>query len=388
MTHLLRYFLVFLTFLFVAPATDAQTIDAERRRDDIKKRAIKLGVMLPLHQDNNDGRRMVEYYRGVLMACDSLKKKGISTDVYAWNLAENGDINQILKDPNAAKCDLIIGPLYSKFVPHLSDFVSMNNIRLVIPFSINAPQLPENSNMFQIYQLPSTLTEVTARRMVDWFKDCHPVIVDCADSTSTKGPFTTAVRKLYDAKGISYNLTSLNSSDANFANAFSKEKPNVVVLNSSRSKDLIAAFGKLSTLIAHQPEVQLALFGYTEWMMYVNQYQLPNFHRYNVYIPAPFYTNMSSDATDSMVQKYRSNFHQDMMYALPRFAVTGFDHAMFFLTGIHHEGFRFNGIDGNTMVSPIQTPLKFEQVEQGGYQNRAYMFIHYKPDNTIETVNY
>ena len=49
--------------------------------DDVRNRAIRLGVMLPLHDINGDGRRMVEYYRGVLMACDSLKKEGISVDI-------------------------------------------------------------------------------------------------------------------------------------------------------------------------------------------------------------------------------------------------------------------------------------------------------------------
>ena len=53
----------------------------------ISDRPIRLGVMLPLHDINGDGRRMVEYYRGVLMACDSLKKLGISVDVHAWNAA-------------------------------------------------------------------------------------------------------------------------------------------------------------------------------------------------------------------------------------------------------------------------------------------------------------
>ena len=49
---------------------------------------IKVGVMLPLHDINGDGKRMVEYYRGLLMACDSLKAEGITTDVYAWNVEE------------------------------------------------------------------------------------------------------------------------------------------------------------------------------------------------------------------------------------------------------------------------------------------------------------
>ena len=34
----------------------------------IASRPIRLGVMLPLHDVNGDGRRMVEYYRGVLIS--------------------------------------------------------------------------------------------------------------------------------------------------------------------------------------------------------------------------------------------------------------------------------------------------------------------------------
>ena len=89
---------------------------------DMRQREIRVGIMLPLHKLNGDGKRMVEYYRGVLMACDSLKANGVSTDIRAWNVAEDTDIDQILKDPQAATRDLIIGPLYSKQVKALGDF--------------------------------------------------------------------------------------------------------------------------------------------------------------------------------------------------------------------------------------------------------------------------
>ena len=97
-----------------ATATNAQEPASHAVYDDVRKRAIRLGVMLPLHDNDGDGRRMVEYYRGVLMACDSLKKLGISVDVNAWNASEDCDINKILNNHAAAECDLIIGPLYSK----------------------------------------------------------------------------------------------------------------------------------------------------------------------------------------------------------------------------------------------------------------------------------
>ena len=120
--------------------------------DDVRKRAIRLGVMLPLHDNDGDGRRMVEYYRGVLMACDSLKKLGISVDVNAWNASEDCDINKILNNHAAAECDLIIGPLYSKQMDAIAGFTARHDIQLVIPFSINAPQLTTNRNIFQIWQ--------------------------------------------------------------------------------------------------------------------------------------------------------------------------------------------------------------------------------------------
>ena len=92
-----------------------QSVNANRQPSTTKTDGvIRLGVMLPLHDVNGDGRRMVEYYRGVLMACDSLKKLGISVDVHAWNTPDDEDIAPVLRDKAAQQCDLIIGPLYSK----------------------------------------------------------------------------------------------------------------------------------------------------------------------------------------------------------------------------------------------------------------------------------
>ncbi len=366
-----------------------QTVVSSQNNDntDVRNRAIRVGVMLPLHHVNNDGKRMIEYYRGLLMACDSLKKEGISVDIHAWNLPENGDVKALLKDPAAARCDVIFGPLYSKFVSPLSDFVERNDIRLVIPFSIHAPELYSNRNIFQIYQVQNDIYETTARRCAEWFKDYHSIVIDCGDTTSTKGAFTFTYRRQLEVRDIPYSITSLKSSDNMFAKAFSKTKPNLVILNTGRSPELLSVFGRLSAIKAANPDIQISMFGYTEWMMYM-QYQSENFHKYNVHIPAPFFFNMQSPQTDLIQKNYRLIFGQDMMNSLPRFALTGFDHAVFFLRGLHKYGKTFDGAAGRFGYQPIQTPLKFERMGNGGLQNRAYMFIHYKPDHTIETVNY
>ena len=92
-------------FLLMALASYAQS--------NIRSRAIKVGIMLPLHDIDGDGRRMVEYYRGFLLACNDLKEKGISADIHAWNVPIDADIRQTLLDPAASQCDIIVGPLYT-----------------------------------------------------------------------------------------------------------------------------------------------------------------------------------------------------------------------------------------------------------------------------------
>ena len=355
--------------------------------NDVRNREIRLGVMLPLHNINGDGRRMMEYYRGVLMACDSLKKQGLSIDVHAWNTAEDGNIYKVLEDPAAARCDLIIGPLYSKQMEALSNFVSKHDIRLVIPFSINAPQLTTNRNIFQVYQSQTEQNEAIVTHYVERFKDYHTIVVDCNDSTSKKGPFTAALRRQLEQRGMELVITNLKSDEANFSKAFSRTKPNVVVLNTGRSQELGVAFSKINGLKANSPELDITMFGYTDWLLYTRGH-LENFYKYNAYIPSVFFYNPLSQATQQFERKYRQNFHSDIQVTLPRFAMTGFDHAYFFLKGLNKYGKTFNGAEGMFGYPPIQTPLKFERYGNGGLRNRMLLFIHYTPDHRTETIKF
>ena len=354
---------------------------------DVRYRAIRVGVMLPLHNINGDGRRMVEYYRGILMACDSLKKMGISVDVHAWNMAEDCNVSQILADQAAAECDIIFGPLYSAQMQAMSDFVEAHDIRLVIPFSISAPQLLTNRNIFQVWQSPTNVTDATIVHYLERFRNYHPVFIDCNDSTSKKSAFTFGLRRQLENRQIAYNITNLKSTESAFAKAFRQDMPNIVILNTGRSPELGVAFAKINGLKLNSPNLDITMFGYTEWLMYTRTH-LDNFYKYNTYIPSVFHYNPLSSQTDRLEQKYRWNFHADMMTSLPRFALTGFDHAYFFLMGLHKYGKSFNGAAGMFGYPPVQTPLVFERMGNGGLQNRSMLFVHYMPEHRVETVKF
>lgn len=359
--------------------TPAQTTQA--------KPTVNVGVMLPLHDINGDGRRMVEYYRGVLMAVEDMKKQGMSINVYAWNVPEEADVRTTLLDNNAAKCNLIVGPLYSKMVPYLGNFCKQNGIKLLIPFSISGDDVAQNQQIFQVYQDDSEMNRHAVNAFLERFSKAHPVFVDCNDEASRKGVFTTELRKQLSLSGISYSITNLNSSQEDFAKAFQPGKNNVVVLNTGRSPELNSAFAKLDELKKAQPQLAVSMYGYTDWLMYID-YDLKNFYKYNVYIPTSYYYNPFATRTKEFESRYRANFHAGMMHALPRFALTGYDQAMFFLDGLAKNGAAFTGAQSQVDYKPIQSRFKFERVGNGGYKNRNFQLIHYLDNQTVEAINY
>lgn len=354
---------------------------------DVNLRTIRVGIMLPLHDVDRDGKRMIEYYRGFLLACEDMKSKGISIDVHAWNVPVNDDIRKTLLQQGAKDCDIIFGPLYTSQVKALGDFCKTYDIKLVIPFSIDGDEVNYNPQIFQIYQTPSNLNNDAIKAYLERFPNHHPVFIDCNDTISKKGLFTFGLRSLLDQKGIKYNITNLRSSEQMFAKAFSRRQPNVVILNSARSPELDVAFAKLKSLLANYPQIKVSMFGYTEWLMYTKN-NLDNFCKLDTYIPATFYYNPMNSMVQQLEDKFHKSFHQEMQYALPRFAITGYDQAQFFLQGLHKYGKKFSGVKGLVVSTPIQTSYRFIKIGNGGFQNSSFELIHYKTDNSIESITY
>jgi murein DD-endopeptidase MepM/ murein hydrolase activator NlpD len=353
----------------------------------VTERQIRVGVMLPIHNVDGDGRRMVEYYRGVLMACDSLRSIGISTEVHTWNVPIDANIHQTLLDNAAKECDIIFGPLYTHQVKPLGDFCKANDIKLVIPFSISSDEVTRNPQIFQVYQEEDNLNNDAINAFLARFPKHHPVFIDCNDKTSKKGVFTMGLRAQLEKKGVRYNVTNTASSEEMFAKAFSRTQPNIVVLNTGRSPELNVALAKINGLTTNYPGIVVTLFGYNEWLMYTEQ-NLNNFFKFDTYIPSTYYYNALSPRTQGFEKNFRRWFKTDLQYAYPRFALTGYDQAMFFLRGLHKYGKNFTGSRSENVYMPMQTPLYFKRIGQGGYQNANFQLIHYTYNHSIESVNY
>lgn len=343
---------------------------------DLRKH-ITVGVMLPLHDVNGDGKRMIEYYRGILLAANDLKSESHNITINAWNVAEDSDIRQTLLDPKAAECDVIFGPLYSAQVQTLANFCMAHDIRLVIPFSISGNNVQTCPMIYQVYQTPNDITAHSIDNFVSLFSDTHPIFVDCNDATSQKGSFTFGLRKILEEKKINYSITNINNSPEMWRKAFDNSRKNVVILNTGRSPELGLVFKHLDEMTAAEPHLKISMYGYNEWFLYTKIYQ-DKFSKYDAYIPSTYDYNAERPTIKRVEQLYKKYYNVPLMYALPSFALTGYDHMMFFMRGLHSKGNDFHGKAGEVTYTPIQTPLRFERLGNGGYQNRSFMLVKFK----------
>lgn len=379
--------MIFIPIIVASPTVSPSPIQNNKKGIGIRSRVLRVGIMLPLHQNDGDGMRMTEYYRGFLMACDEMKRQDISVEIRAWNVPLSADINHILLDKGAEQCDVIFGPLYTAQVKPLADFCQIHKIKLVIPFSIMSDEVMRNSQIFQVYQSTERLNQKAISSFLERFPNYHPVFIDCNDSTSKKGAFTFGLRKQLEAKDIKYNITNIKSSEELFAKAFSRTQPNVVILNTARSPELNIVYAKLGNLKMSFPNMEISMFGYTEWLMYT-RHILSNLYKYDTYIPTTFYYNPLSAETQKIENEYRRWFKTDLQQTLPRFALVGYDHANFFIQGLHLYGKAFGGSKGEKIVTPVQTVLYFEPIAGGGKQNACFQLVHYKTNQTIDSLTY
>lgn len=374
------------------PANTVTAQKPEKRVDDENQsQAIKVGVMLPLLDHSSEGVRMVEYYRGVRAALDSLGAMGIKTEVNLWNLNKDSVVSTVLAhNPSIAQQDVIFGPLYTTQVKPLADFCRKNNVKLVIPFSTTATDVSSNPNVYQIYQSEESLTGRSIGAFVERFAKTHrAVFINCNPSGDGQYSFTKALRETLEGQGVKVELTNINTPMKDFAKHFSETQPNVVVLNASGYKPLERTFEKLDSLKKIYPSTIISTYGYNEWFIYQPNLE-KDFFKYNVHIPTTYYFSRTSNRTMAFTRAYRIQYGQDMNPdCLPRMALMGFDHTMYFVLGLDHYGKDYAGTEKqNTEYKPLQNRLEFKHLAKGGYINDNFQLIRFKTNGTMDSLTY
>lgn len=365
-----------------ATLTDAQLFDKNKKKNE-KISTIKAAVVLPFNTDGTGTRdeqvRMVEYYEGFLMAMDSLKKQGISIDLYTYDSGKTvSSVNKILNKAEMKNMDIIFGPAHPEQVKPMAEFAQKHNSRLVIPFSSKGDDVFGNPAVYQINTPQSYLYSEVYEHYLRKFPNAHVIFLDAATGHTDKDDFVKGLKEELKNRQITFKeLRGENINPEGMKLAVDSLRENVIIPTSGKNVVLTKILPQLIVTSREHPNYDMKLFGYPEWQTYTDDH-LASFFELNTYFYSSFYTNNLFPAAIQFTNAYRKWFSKDMANTFPKYGMLGFDTAYFFLKGLNEYGSNFEDHVKQMQVTPIQTGFKFDRVNNwGGFINRKVFFVNF-----------
>ena len=357
------------------------------RFEDSKKeiKTIKAAVLLPFmagtSANMDEQIRMVEYYEGFLMAVDSLKKEGVSVDLYTYDTkGREATLNNILARKEMKNMDIIFGPARSQDIDALATFADKNNIRLVIPFAPKVDQVFKNPHIYQVNTPQSYLYSEVYEHFNRKFSGCNVIFLNASNGDREKDEFIKGMKTGLKENGISYRDFTMTDNFYDITTVMDTLKNNIFIPTSGKSTALVKILPQLTQIRRERPDYSMNLFGYPEWQTYTNDYWA-SFYEIDTYFYSSFYTNNLFPAAVNFTHAYRRWYSKDMANIYPKYGMLGYDTGYFFLKGLSKYGNKMEENLGSIHVTPIQTGFKFERVNNwGGFINRKVFFVHFSKD--------
>ena len=345
--------------------------------------SLKVGVLLPFSDKN-----MVEFYRGLLMAADSIRASGISLDIYAWDCGTTvAQIEPLLSNCNGF--DVLFGPPSATQTPLLAEVCKEQGIRLVLPFWNGQPLL--DYPLVYNATAPSTiLFDAAAKKLMTFYADKNYVIVRSGNPDNRGKALTDVIVQNMAQRKIAPRILELEGDDFAYESAFNQFHDNVIVLDDSSIRSLNILLSHLKDFRQKRPAYRLSLLGYPEWHEETERL-LSDFFTFDAHIISPYYYNVLSDRTRHFQRSYEKNFRSPMAATSPRYAALGFDLGHYFLSGISSLGDTFEQMQSSIQQEPYQNWFQFERNTSGAgfgmsFTNSFVLFIHFTPESKIELI--
>lgn len=343
------------------------------------QKIVRVGVMLPFQdKQGNVSPRAVDFYRGIVMAADSLKKDGTSFRFYTYNTATTS-VNTILNDTIIPHLDVIFGPDDRMTLKVISDYTAPHGTKVVDVFVPSSDAIQNNPNFYLAFAPDESVAGDAANLFNVHFSSLKTNVV-IIDTKKLAHPFVAEIKKV--AGKVRFLQTGFTQNQ--LGSRLSKNKVNFLVLSSSDKESATDILDQISLYKKNNPQYDIRLIGYPEWEEY-GQYFTDKMYQLDVYRYTPFYNNVFSQRNVNFISHYFGQFKKDMDNIRPVMAMFGFDCGYFILKAIARYGREYAGQD--VYAAPLQNAFVFKPFgNSGGMVNHYVMFVHYRPDRQIELI--
>lgn len=370
----------------VPGSNQSQETEQPAASETDEKKGINIAIVLPFMSESATQPRQsqlyTEFYKGFLLAVDSMKDCGTPINIYAFDTADSPDtLRSILNRPELKNVSLIIPPDDEEQLKSIVRFGEENGISVLNLFAIRDASYMTHPNVYQANIPHQSMYDKAMSGIVKDMEDRVPVIITPADGTSDKHEFIQQLKHRFDGAGIEYKTieytTALTVDDLA---QLDRKKRYAFLPSSGKQSDLNRMLPALiefkSGLTGFDP---VRLYGYPEWTTFRGE-TLENMHAVNTYIYSRFFTVPDDPWAAEVQNAFIRWYGVPMGSYVPRQGLLGFDTAMYLIGALRKDTpvSAYNGVqNGFHFVRP-------SGVE--GYVNDDLYFVNFRPSGLIDRI--
>ncbi|MBO5699140.1 MAG: LysM peptidoglycan-binding domain-containing protein [Bacteroidaceae bacterium] len=346
---------------------------------------IKIAVMLPFSGKGAIAERVLEYYRGLLIAGFAARESGYVAVINAIEEPKQNvsSLDSLVK-LCAVKPDFLIAPLYPSHFAEVSEFAKNEGIRTLIPFSSRTNEVMNNPLIY-VLNTPNNIVIDKAKVVFDkTFKKSSQIVV-VRTSNPNKIDFIKNLHTHWSANNHIVNTLPNRYLSEDLVRVFNKNKQNIVILDGTNKKDAIYTLNAISEFKMQNPEYKVCVLGYGEWQDFSMEESDLLFNA-DTYLFSSDYYNAYNSGVIKFEERYKYWFGQYPLIYHPRMGELGYDSGIYMLNAIAIYGKKYVNQPFN--ADYLQSNLKFDRINNnGGYVNTSLIFIHYNENQKIEIIN-
>ncbi|MCX6257915.1 MAG: LysM peptidoglycan-binding domain-containing protein [Bacteroidia bacterium] len=364
---------------------------------------IKTGSNSEAEEIFQKSRVFVEFYEGLLLAADSLKKEGLSLDIHVYDSERDTNIvKKLIKNPELKEMDLIIGPVYSSCFDIVSQFAAQHKINIVSPLSSRNQSIHSNPWIFQV--IPSVKEQVVQLiHSLSAYHDQKVVVIHSEMKEEKelgqmfKKEYTAAMGtgfnpELYKEIPITIDKTIQMGNESNqkvmatIKKQLSSTTGNLIVIPSSDAAYVTEIINQLNNINGENGDLfNLTVCGFPNWQK-IDNIEIESLHNLQLITLSSNYIDYSLAEVKQSVLKYRNQFSAEPS----QYSFQGFDVGMFFFSALKKYGRNFGDClqESGKPFHGLQTDFSFKRIgKSGGFENQSIPVIQYTHDLNIIRLN-
>ena len=318
----------------------------------------------------------LQFYQGVLMAVDSLKRLGYTIDLYVYDTERDPNtVQRLVGELNLLSPDLIIGPVYANTYKAVAEQLGNRTIPMIFPLSSRGGDLVRFPNFVQL----NTSTVSLVEEMADWSvangTQAHliNIIPDGGVRTGEESRLTDLVRTRLQANGME-DMTNCQWRPQMHLDSLRKIMrlgvENMILFPTINEA---AASRTLPVLSALADQFRITVIGFPDWLKFTSIDEEVLF-KLNVKMMANSYVDYQGDVAKEFSAKHRDYFYSEPSNVVNR----AFDIVMCFIPLVDIERGNTLNVLREKDISGAFTRFRFHPVSGfGGLENRGLYLINY-----------